>query len=193
MRVLGIYGSPRKKGNTDTMLDAFLEGAESAGATIDRLYARDIHPAGCVGCGGCDKKGHCVVDDDMTGVYPLLEQSARIVVASPVYFYGVTGQLKLVIDRTQALFMKKLHAKEKGWDLVIPPEGRQVFFLGAGGTKGKKLFECCIMCMKYFADAINADYAGELTFWRIDARGDIKKTDGALDQCHQAGMDFVKG
>ena len=107
MLVLGIYGSPRKGGNTDEMLNAFLAGAESTGAELERLYVRDLEICPCIGCGHCDKAGTCVQRDGMVSVYPRLEQADRIVVASPIYFYSVTAQLKMLIDRSQAPLMKK--------------------------------------------------------------------------------------
>ena len=57
IKVLGIYGSPRKKGNTDQLLDKTLEGAESAGAETRKIYVRDLNISGCIECGGCDKTG----------------------------------------------------------------------------------------------------------------------------------------
>ena len=57
MKILGIYGSPRKKGNSEILLDKALEGAESTGAEITRIYARDLKMVGCLECGGCDKTG----------------------------------------------------------------------------------------------------------------------------------------
>ena len=98
MNVLGIYGSPRKKGNTDQLLDRALEGAQSAGAQISKIYARDLNISGCIECGGCDKTGKCVVEDDMQSVYPLLEQADVVFLASPIFFYGVTAQAKLLIE-----------------------------------------------------------------------------------------------
>jgi len=73
MKVLGIYGSPRKGGNTDQLLDKVLEGARSAGAEVKRVYTRELNLCGCIECGGCDKTGECVVQDDMQKVYPLLD------------------------------------------------------------------------------------------------------------------------
>ncbi|NIR16562.1 MAG: flavodoxin family protein, partial [Desulfobacterales bacterium] len=72
MKALGIYGSPRKGGNTDQLLDKVLEGAKSGGAETSSVYARDLDMSGCIECGGCDKTGKCVVKDDMQDVYPLL-------------------------------------------------------------------------------------------------------------------------
>ena len=88
MILLAIFGSSRKEGNTDLMLDSFLEGASSAGADlkIERIYARDLAISGCLSCGYCDKHGTCVQKDEMQRVYPLFDSAERIVIASPIYF-----------------------------------------------------------------------------------------------------------
>jgi len=185
MRVLGIHGSPRKGGNTDVMLDAFLAGAQEAGAEVQRIYVRRLKIQGCLGCGGCDETGECVVDDGMSEVYPLLKGADRVVLASPIYFYGLTGSLKLLVDRSQACFMGHQLAKQAGTH-VAGANGRG-FLLSAGATRGKRLFECAILTARYFFDALNMDYAGELCFWQVDHKGDIRLQDGALEQCFAAG------
>lgn len=190
MLVLGIYGSPRKKGNTDLMLDAFLDGAAGEGAEVERIYVRDLTIQGCLACGYCDEKGVCIQKDAMTGVYPLLDRAERIVVASPVYFYGVTGQLKLLIDRSQACFMKwQMLKKEKGAAVEGPP--RKGFLLSAGATKGKRLFECTVLSVRYFFDALNMEYAGDLCFKEIEDKAAISAHPTALEDCRRAGREFV--
>jgi multimeric flavodoxin WrbA len=190
MLVLGIYGSPRKKGNTDLMLDAFLDGAAAEGAAIERIYVRDLAIQGCLACGYCDEKGVCVQKDGMTEVYPLLERAERIVVTSPVYFYGVTGQLKLLIDRSQASFMKwQIVKKEQGTAAEGP--ARKGFLLSAGATKGKRLFECTVLTVRYFFDALNMEYAGDLCFKEIEEKAAINEHPSALEECRRAGREFV--
>ena len=191
MLVLGIYGSPRKGGNTDLMLDAFLEGAASAGAAIERLYVRDLEIKGCIACGHCDRKGFCIQKDDMQNVYPLLEKAARVVVSSPVYFYGVTGQLKLLVDRSQAVYMKHELAKKEGRGTDVGAGGSG-FLLAAGATKGKRLFECTVLCIRYFFDALNMDYAGDLCVRDLEHKGDVSKHPTALEDCRKAGVEFAR-
>jgi multimeric flavodoxin WrbA len=190
MLVLGIYGSPRKGGNTDLMLDAFLDGAAAAGARPERVYVRDLEICGCLGCGYCDKHGQCVQQDAMSEIYPLLETADRVVVASPIYFYGVTGQLKLLIDRSQALYMKQELARQEG-RAVRSEARRKGFLLCAGATRGKRLFECAILTAKYFFDAVDADYAGELCFKELEERGAVSRHPRALDECREAGRRLV--
>jgi multimeric flavodoxin WrbA len=190
MMLVGIYGSPRKAGNTDLMLDAFLEGARAAGCEISKLYVRELEIRGCLGCGHCDKAGMCIQKDDMQQVYPLLEQAQHIVVASPIYFYGITAQLKLLVDRAQALYMKRELAQKEGKIVSEGPQ-RKGFLLLAGATRGKRLFECSILTIKYFFDALGVDYSGELCFKEIDERGAVLQHPEAMEQCRTAGTTFV--
>ncbi len=191
MPVVGIYGSPRKSGNTDQMLDAFLEGAEAAGRETRRLYVRDLDIHGCLGCGHCDRTGVCIQKDDMQQVYPLLEEARYLVVASPIYFYNVTAQLKLLVDRTQALYMKREIARRAGRGIEETP-ARKGFLLLAGATRGKRLFEGSVLTMKYFFDALGVHYAGELSFKELEERGAILQHPQAMAACRQEGRDFLR-
>jgi multimeric flavodoxin WrbA len=190
MRMLGIYGSPRKNGNTDLMLDAFLEGAAEGGGVIERLYVRDSDVRGCLGCGHCDRAGSCIQKDDMVDIYPLLDSADRIVIAAPIYFYGVPGQLKLLIDRSQAPFMK-MQIQKAEVEAAQSNPNRRGFLLSAGATRGKRVFECAILSVKYFFDALGIEYAGDLCFREIDERGAIKLHATALDDCRTAGREFA--
>lgn len=193
MRILGIYGSPRPGGNTDKMLDAFLEGAREAGAEADMVYARKLTMQGCIGCGGCDETGQCVVQDDMQKVYELLEAAEGIVLASPVYFYNVTGQVKLLIDRSQALFMRKILA-EKAQTLSAgraSSAGKRGFLLSAAATRGKRLFDCARLTFTYFMDALGGEMVGELCFRELEGKKDVEKDPQLLARCRAEGTRFA--
>jgi multimeric flavodoxin WrbA len=189
--LLAIYGSPRKNGNTDLMTDAFIEGAQSAGnIDVERLYIRELDISGCKACGYCDKHGVCVQKDDMVNGYALLAKAERIVFASPIYFYGVSGQAKLFVDRSQALFMRKNLNKSEG-RAESSPVGRKGFFLCAGATRGKRLFDCPVLTARYFFDAVDVDYAGELCFRELDEKGAVLSHPSALQECRRRGAAFV--
>uniref|UniRef100_A0A831ZVU9 Flavodoxin family protein n=1 Tax=Desulfacinum infernum TaxID=35837 RepID=A0A831ZVU9_9BACT len=193
MRIVGIYGSPRPNGNTDKMLDAFLEGARKAGAWVDALYVRKLSLQGCIGCGGCDETGQCVVQDDMQQVYPLLEEADGIVLASPVYFYNVTGQVKLLIDRCQALFMKKMLNERKARHAAAEnPHGKRGFLLSAAATRGKRLFDCARLTFTYFMDALGGEMVGELCFRELEGKKDVEKDPERLAQCRAEGVRFAR-
>ena len=101
MRILVLNGSPRPKGNTKQMVDAFREGAKSAGHRVDVIDVCKKKIAGCLACEHCHTKGNgaCVQKDDMQEVYSLLGEADMLVIASPIYYHGVSGQLKCALDR----------------------------------------------------------------------------------------------
>ena len=101
--VLVLKGSPRENGNSNMLVGQVERGAREAGAEVEslRLHRMDIHP--CDACDVCQETGVCIVKDDMQKVYPLLEKADAIVIASPVYWFTISAQAKLCIDRWYAL------------------------------------------------------------------------------------------
>lgn len=98
-KILGIMGSPRKKGNTHILISKILEGAQSEGARGDILFLADLAIRECDGCHRCWKGKECSKDDDMNRLYPNIIESAGIVFGTPVYWYGPTALMKGFIDR----------------------------------------------------------------------------------------------
>ena len=190
MRVLGLYGSPRKGGNTDILLDEFLRGCEEKGATCERIRVARLQVGGCRGCGGCEKTGRCVVEDDMQAVYEALEKSDRVVLAAPIYFYNVPAQAKAVIDRTQALWTRKYIRGKAARGAAAGPD-RRGFFIGVGATRGKRLFDGTLQTMRYFCDAIDVEYAGTLVYGEVDEKGAIRNHPTAMKECFETGLKFV--
>ncbi|MDR2193642.1 MAG: flavodoxin family protein [Treponema sp.] len=101
MKVLAINGSPRKNGNTATLLTTVLEVCEKAGLETELYQAggRDVH--GCRGCAGCrQNKGRCAIDDWINELYPKMKAADAIALGSPTYFFDISSEIKSVIDRT---------------------------------------------------------------------------------------------
>lgn len=190
VRVLGIFGSPRKEGNTDLLLEEALKGAEKEGAEVTRLRLRDYKITPCLECHGCDSTGQCVVLDDMQKIYPLLLEADVVLFASPIFFYSISAWAKALVDRSQALWARKYRLKDPS--LGKEAKRRKGFFISVGATKGQKLFEGAILTVKYFFDVINAEYAGDLLLKGIEEKGDILKHPEALRQAFEAGRKLVK-
>ena len=104
MRILVLNGSPRPNGSTKGMVEAFREGAVTAGHQVNVVDVCKLKIAGCLACEYCHTKGHgsCVQKDGMQEVYALLKEAEMLVIASPIYYHGISGQLKCVIDRFYA-------------------------------------------------------------------------------------------
>ena len=105
MKVLGIVGSPRKGGNTEILVMEALQAAREAGAETEIFLAAGKDIALCNACGACrvDENGVCVIQDDMQELYRLMESSDGIIFGTPVYFYNVSSQAKVIMDRTYSL------------------------------------------------------------------------------------------
>ncbi len=191
MKVLGLFGSPRRGGNTDLLLEEALKGAQTEGAEVERLYLTDFNIIPCRECLQCYNEGNCIILDDMQKIYPKLLEADVIILASPVFFYNVTAWAKALIDRCQALWSRKYVLKDTS--LGEAGKRRKGFFISAGGTKGQRVFEGAILTAKYFFDVLNADYVGELVFRQIDAKGEILKQPGALEQAFEMGRKLALG
>jgi len=176
MFVLGLQGSPRKNGNTAILLSAFLEETERRGARAQRLDVAKMKITPCQECATCERKGFCPLDDDMQEVYHLLWKADLIVMATPIFFYGPTAQMKALIDRSQALWARKYIHK-----LTDPGrKWRKGFMLAVGATRGKNLFEGTELVAKYFFDAVGAEFEGSLGYRKVEGPGDIKDHPSAL-------------
>jgi multimeric flavodoxin WrbA len=182
VKVLGIMGSPRIKGNTDLLLEEALKGARSQGAEVGKIVVDKLKIAPCKEYLGCFKDGNCVIRDDMDEIYPKLLGADVVIIASPMFFYGLSAQAKALIDRCQALWARKHILKQS-----LPDGGRKGAFIAVGATKGKKLFEGAILTVKYFFEAIGVEYADELLMRGVDARGEIKEHPIALSDAFELG------
>jgi len=102
VKILGLSCSPRKSGNTEILVSEALNGARSEGAEIElfSLSGKDIEP--CDGCYACRTTGKCHINDDMQAAYQKLSEADGIVFGTPIYYYSLTGQAKVFIDRTYA-------------------------------------------------------------------------------------------
>ncbi|MDJ0876710.1 MAG: flavodoxin family protein [Desulfobacterales bacterium] len=183
MLVVGLQGSPRRKGNSRFLLDAFLEaastrGAETAFVEVDR---RNIVP--CKEYTVCETRGTCPIDDDVLHeIYPLLRRADVIVAATPVFFYNMTAQLKALIDRCQLFWARKYRLRLRDPRHLT----KKVYLLSMAATRGKNLFDAIHLTLDYFADALDADYAGHLTYRDIEGPKDMARHPGVAADVGQA-------
>jgi multimeric flavodoxin WrbA len=188
--VLIFLGSPRKKGNSEMLTEAICRGIEQAGGSFEivRLCALQFSP--CIGCGGCDKTGHCVLEDEMIPLYDKIESARRLIISSPIYFYSITAQAKAFIDRCQALWNRK-HLKVKAGTWQQDPE-RKGYLVSVAATKGEKVFDGAILTMKYTCDAMGLEYGGELLIRGIDRRGEMEKDTASMQMAGDFGRQCLR-
>ncbi len=188
MLVLGLQGSPRKKGNTRFLMKTFLAEAEKLGAAIELVDVAKRNILPCREYTVCEKKGFCPIDDDMPDqIYPLLRRAEVVVAATPVFFYNMSAQLKALVDRCQTLWARKYRL-----GLRDPASRyRRGFLLAVGATRGKNLFDAIRLSTRYFFDAISASYEGELTYRGFDGAGTLAQDPDVLPDVTRAAGEFL--
>ncbi|MBI4743662.1 MAG: flavodoxin family protein [Actinobacteria bacterium] len=188
MKALGLAGSPRRCGNSEILLDKFLEGTIHKGGKTEKIVISELKIAPCNATNACFKTGVCDIKDDMQQIYEKLLEADCVVLASPIYFYSVTAQAKALIDRSQCLWAKQ---NILGQDLTQGKE-RLGVFISVAGTGGEKVFDGSILTVRYFFKAIGVKYFESLLFRNIDKKKDILKHSNALSQSFSLGEKVVE-
>ena len=175
MNILILSGSPRKDGNTEMLVDAFAKGTMEH-HQVEIVSVRDYKVNPCLGCNACfmNDDHTCVQKDDMSAIYEKMNQADMLVIASPVYFYGISAQLKIVIDRFHNPIRDTFHIKKMALLLV-------------GAATLPELFDAILteysLCLKYF----NIEDAGKILVRGVKDKGDIKGT-SFLEDAYQLGI-----
>jgi len=127
MKIAAVFGSPRKKGNSATLAEAFLHEAEHLGAVVERFHLSAMQYQGCIACYSCKKKTEqCALEDDLTPVLKSVYEADTLLVATPVYFFDMPSQLKAFIDRWYSFFKPRFHETN---DISRIPEGKNIVFV----------------------------------------------------------------
>ena len=127
-KIVSLNGSPRRNGNTSALVKAFTQGAESAGNTVTEFFLDSMEIHGCRGCfgGHSSQECPCVQKDDMSQIYPAVKESDVVVLATPLYYWNMSGQIRTAIDRLFALEEgdgKLLRGHERAAALLMAAEG----------------------------------------------------------------------
>ena len=188
MKVIAFLGSPRKDGNTDLLLQETIKGIELSGQTVKtfRLNLMNIKP--CQNCGGCDETGECIIDDDMTEIYHEIRNADRIILATPIFFFSVSAQTKILIDRCQSFWCEKYLLRKP---IVEGEYGRKGLLLLAGGMKKEVGIQCAEATAKAFFRTISVPEHSTLSYLGIDAKGAILAHPTALQEAFEAGRKLV--
>lgn len=188
MNILLLNGSPRKRGNTDVLLQRIDQGINRAGLRAEHIHLAQITIHPCTGCGHCETKGSCVFQDDMAALYDKIDRAHRIVIGSPIYFYGVTAQTKAFIDRCQVFWSRKYLLGE------IKPErdDRKGYMVSVAATKGGKIFDGARLTIRSAFDAMEFTYSGELLAKEVDAVGAVVEKVEVMEQALQLGLEICR-
>ena len=175
MNILVLSGSPRKGGNTDLMVNAFVKGT-SEHYHVEVVSVHDNKVAPCIGCNACFKSENntCVQKDDMIGIYEKMKQADMLVIASPVYFYGLSAQLKAVIDRCHNPIRDTFNIKK-------------IALLLVGAATLPELFDSIITQYKLCLNFFHLEDAGHVLVRGAKDKGDILNTN-SLNEAYELGL-----
>lgn len=189
--VIGISGSPRRHGNTETLLDSLLEGAREGGARTDKVILKDLDYSSCRGCNACHKNGVCIVKDDLAMLFDRILATDCLAVASPIYSMGITAELKGLIDRAQFLWARKfvlktLHFSEEH---IRCHKG---IFVSTAGLGYSHVFDAAFPQITAFFNILGFEYWDNVIANDMDRYGGIRNHPTALKEAFGKGRRVVE-
>ncbi len=187
--VLGILGSPRRRSNTGLLLARVLAGAQAEGAEVEQVALRDLDFCSCRHCGGCEASGECVQSDALARLYRRVRAAQHLVLASPIHFSGVTGEMKSMIDRAQALWIEtyRLHRRP-----TQVPEPRRGVFLATCGGPDTRVFGWAEHSVKAFFNCAAFHYWGSLFEANTDTPPPLAERSEVLARAEALGRNLMQ-
>lgn len=176
-KVVILSSSPRKGGNSDALCDEFFKGAKSSGNEVEKIFLKDKNISYCTGCGYCNTVNQtaCAIKDDMEEALELMINSDVIVLATPVYFYTMCGQLKTFIDRCCAKYTQI--------------RNKEFYFIMTAADGSKSSFDKVLEEFKGFLSCLGgAKVKGSISASGVWQKDDIKNTQ-YLKQAYEMGAD----
>jgi multimeric flavodoxin WrbA len=180
-KIVVIKGSPRKEGNSATLAKRVAKGAESAGASVEDFYLHGMNIQPCRACDSCRdvSPGHCIIDDDMQILYPKVKEANSLVIASPVYWFTLSAQTKLFMDRLYAFGVS---------DEYIGLSGKRIGILMAYADPDP-FSSGAVNALRTFQDAFN--YVGAhidgMVYGSALEAGEISRDQALMDKAYELG------
>lgn len=190
--ILLVYGSPRRNGNTDELMNKFEEGLlhnknmVQSFLSIDKVIVKSLKFSPCIECRHCSINGECALKDEMQEVYNKLINCDFLAVSSPVFFTTVSGYLKSFIDRCQRFWALKYELKKR----VVQKE-RKGIFISTAGSGSDTIFDCSRKVIRALFDVLDVKYDKDFVYKNIDFKGDIFKFPEALEEVFKYGMNLI--
>ena len=179
LNVIGISGSPRRKGNTDTLVTEILAGAEEAGATTSMVYLDELNIHPCKGCFACSKTHQCIQEDDMKAVATQLEQSVVWVLGTPIYWWGPSAQFKAFLDRWVSISRSTFRGKQA---IVAIPMG--------GGSESYA--QHTVAMFEDVFQYLGINHCGTILAPGSDGRDSVRNSPSLLEKARKLGMETTK-
>ena len=189
--VLGISGSPHRHGNTETLLDSFLEGAGAAGADVEKVVLKDLNYQSCRGCNLCHRTGECVVQDDAIALFDKILAADCVAIASPIYTMGITAEVKALIDRGQYLWARKFVLRT----LYFSDEHirrHKGIFISTAGQNWDHVFDGAFPMMTAIFNGTGFEYYDNIIANNMDEYKGIRNHPGAMKKAGVKGKEVVR-
>ena len=175
MNVLAISASPRKGGNSDVLCDQFLKGAKEGGHDVSKIRLAEKNISPCIACYGCMDTGVCVKKDDMAEIQQAMVNADVIVLATPVYFYCMNAQMKIMIDRCLARYRAMV--------------GKKIYFIATAADPQHSALDETLAGLRGFLRCLpDAQECGIIYGTGTWDKGDVYKHP-ALKQAYQMGKE----
>ncbi len=175
MRILALIGSPRKKGNTDILVEQILQGAKTKGHKSKKLYLYQYKISPCVDCRTCKKGDHvCKLKDGMQQIYPKMEQADVVIFGTPLYWWGPSGPMKLLMDRMRPFVASDKLKGKKG--VVVAPSGDEPETCGALIEMFRRTF-----------DHLEIEFIGRILAKAYE-KGEVSQNQEALKEAYELGV-----
>jgi multimeric flavodoxin WrbA len=188
--ILGISGSPHRHGNTETLLDAFLEGAKEAGGDVEKIILKGLEFSPCQGCNACHKDGLCVIEDALIPLFDRILATDVVALASPIYTMGITAEMKGFLDRSQFLWAQKYILKTRYYTREHLRRHKG-FFISTAGTGWENVFSSAFPIMTAFFDIMGFEYHDNIIAKDMDRWKGIRNHPTALSEAREKGMRVV--
>jgi len=166
MNVVILFGSPRKHGNTIQLVNILSDSMQNKGHHVRMLYLNDMNIRPCQSCLACMKKGICKINDDMKDIRKYILESDLIVFATPVYWFTVSAQLKLAMDRSFAFLDKNFNSRIKG---------KKAITIMTCASEDASVCQPAIETFKKTFDLLGLSYVGHIEGLGCQEKGNIKK------------------
>jgi multimeric flavodoxin WrbA len=190
-KLVAVYGSPRRDGNTAILLKKAVEGARSGGTVVEEIVLRDLKLSPCLEIYGCKETGECAIRDDFAKLRDKVLASQGMIIASPIFFYTVSSHVKIFMDRCQSLWVKKHWIDKIPQDQLQKPK-RKGLFISVGATRGKKLFDGALLSVRYFFEVLDMELWKALLFRGLDFKEDIYKYPLYMADAFEAGKGLAE-
>ena len=177
--VLVFKGSPREKGNSSILAEKAAEGAKTAGAEVESFSLHNMNIRACDACDTCQETGVCVLMDDMQTLYPKLREAEAILIASPIYWFTISAQTKLFIDRWYALESAQGNAlKGKQFGILLTYGDTDPY--SSGAINAIRTFQDM---MRYLGAEI-----GGIVYGTASSEGDVLSQPNLLERAYVLGQ-----